>query len=47
MTGPHCLTKRINNQFYPSDEALATDIARVMNLELKALVKGRGVDDSD
>jgi 5-methyltetrahydropteroyltriglutamate--homocysteine methyltransferase len=39
VTGPHCLTKRINNQFYQSEEALATDIARVMNLELKALVK--------
>jgi len=39
VTGPHCLTKRIRNQYYPSEEALATDIARVMNLELKALVK--------
>ena len=39
ITGPHCLTKRIRNQFYPSEEALAMDIAQVMNLELKALVK--------
>src|SRR5438034_8426901 len=39
VTGPHCLTKRIRNQFYPSEEAFAMDIARVMNLELKALVK--------
>jgi 5-methyltetrahydropteroyltriglutamate--homocysteine methyltransferase len=39
ITGPHCLTKRIRNSFYPSEEALATDIARVMNLELKALAK--------
>ncbi len=39
VTGPHCLTKRIRNQFYPSEEAFATDIARVMNMELKALVK--------
>lgn len=39
ITGPHCLTKRIRNQFYPSEEALATDLARVMNLELKALAK--------
>jgi 5-methyltetrahydropteroyltriglutamate--homocysteine methyltransferase len=39
ITGPHCLTKRIRNQFYPSEEALATDIAKVMNLELKALAK--------
>src|SRR5271168_3000507 len=39
VTGPHCLSKRIRNQYYPSEEALATDIAKVMNLELKALVK--------
>ena len=39
MTGPHALAKRIRNQFYPSEEALAMDLARVMNLELKALVK--------
>ncbi len=39
VTGPHCLTKRIRNKYYPSDEALAMDIAKVMNLELKALVK--------
>jgi 5-methyltetrahydropteroyltriglutamate--homocysteine methyltransferase len=39
ITGPHCLTKRLQNKFYPSEEALAMDIARVMNLELKALAK--------
>jgi 5-methyltetrahydropteroyltriglutamate--homocysteine methyltransferase len=39
ITGPHCLTKRLRNQFYPSDEALAMDIAKVMNLELRALAK--------
>jgi len=39
VTGPHCLSKRIRNQYYPNEEAMATDIARVMNLELKALVK--------
>ncbi len=39
ITGPHCLSKRIRNQYYPSEEAMATDIAKVMNLELKALVK--------
>jgi len=39
ITGPHCLTKRIRNSYYPNEEALATDIARVMNMELKALVK--------
>jgi 5-methyltetrahydropteroyltriglutamate--homocysteine methyltransferase len=39
VTGPHCLTKRIRNKYYPSEEALAMDIAKVLNLELKALVK--------
>lgn len=39
VTGPHCLSKRIRNLYYPSEEALAMDIARVMNLELKALAK--------
>ncbi|MGH9746454.1 MAG: methionine synthase [Candidatus Acidiferrales bacterium] len=39
VTGPHSLTKRIRNEFYPSEEALAMDIARVLNLELKELVK--------
>jgi 5-methyltetrahydropteroyltriglutamate--homocysteine methyltransferase len=39
VTGPHSLTKRIRNNYYPSEEALAMDIARVMNLELKELVK--------
>jgi len=39
VTGPHCLTKRIRNQHYPTEEALALDLAKVMNLELKALVK--------
>src|SRR5690348_17240534 len=39
ITGPHCLSKRIRNQYYPSEEALAMDLARVMNLEVKALAK--------
>jgi 5-methyltetrahydropteroyltriglutamate--homocysteine methyltransferase len=39
VTGPHSLTKRIRNEYYPSEEALAMDLARVMNLELKELVK--------
>ena len=39
VTGPHCLTKRIRNKYYPTEEALAMDIAKVLNLELKALVK--------
>ena len=39
ITGPHCLTKRIRNQHYPSEENLAIDLGRVFNLELKELVK--------
>src|SRR5271167_500680 len=39
VTGPHCLTKRIRNKYYPTEEALAMDLAKVLNLELKALVK--------
>lgn len=39
ITGPHSLTKRIRNKHYPSEAALATDIARVMNMELKELAK--------
>ena len=39
VTGPHCLTKRLRNEFYPNEEALAMDLARVMNMALKALVK--------
>lgn len=39
VTGPHSLTKRIRNKYYPTEAALAADIARVMNMELKELVK--------
>lgn len=39
VTGPHSLTKRIRNKYYPTEAALAMDIARVMNMELKELVK--------
>jgi len=39
ITGPHSLTKRVRNKHYPTEEALATDIARVLNMELKELVK--------
>jgi 5-methyltetrahydropteroyltriglutamate--homocysteine methyltransferase len=39
MTGPHSLVKRIRNKHYPNEAAFAADIARVMNLELKELVK--------
>src|SRR5262245_63880476 len=44
ITGPHSLVKRIRNEFYPSEEAFALDIARVMNLELRELVKGGATD---
>lgn len=39
VTGPHCITKRVENKFYPSEEAFATDIAEIMNQELMALVE--------
>ena len=35
ISGPHTLVKRIRNQFYPSEEAFALDLARVMNSELR------------
>src|SRR5688572_9069087 len=39
VTGPHSLVKRIRNEHYKSEEDFAADIARVMNLELKELVR--------
>jgi 5-methyltetrahydropteroyltriglutamate--homocysteine methyltransferase len=39
ITGPHSLAKRIRNKHYPTEEAFAMDLARVLNLELKELVK--------
>jgi 5-methyltetrahydropteroyltriglutamate--homocysteine methyltransferase len=44
VTGPHSLVKRIRNEHYPSEEAFALDLARVMNLELRELVRA-GVTD--
>ena len=44
VTGPHSLVKRIRNEHYPSEEAFAFDIARVMNLELRELVKAGATD---
>ena len=44
VTGPHSLVKRIRNEHYPSEEAFALDIARVMNLELRELVKAEATD---
>src|SRR5437868_2201323 len=39
VTGPHSLVKRIRNQFYPTEEVFAVEIARIMNLELRELVR--------
>jgi 5-methyltetrahydropteroyltriglutamate--homocysteine methyltransferase len=39
VTGPLSLVKRIRNEHYPSEEALALDVARVMNVELRELVR--------
>jgi 5-methyltetrahydropteroyltriglutamate--homocysteine methyltransferase len=44
ITGPHSLVKRIRNEHYPSEEAFALDIARVLNLELRELVKAGATD---
>jgi 5-methyltetrahydropteroyltriglutamate--homocysteine methyltransferase len=39
ISGPHTLVKRIQNKFYDTEEAFALDLGRVMNLELKELVR--------
>jgi 5-methyltetrahydropteroyltriglutamate--homocysteine methyltransferase len=39
VSGPHSLVKRIRNEFYPSEEAFALDLARVMNAELREMVR--------
>lgn len=44
ITGPHSLVKRIRNEHYPSEEAFALDLARVMNLELRELVRAGATD---
>jgi len=44
ITGPHSLVKRIRNAHYPSEEAFALDLARVMNLELRELVRAGATD---
>jgi 5-methyltetrahydropteroyltriglutamate--homocysteine methyltransferase len=44
ITGPHSLVKRIRNEFYPSEEAFALDIARIMNLELRELCRAGATD---
>jgi 5-methyltetrahydropteroyltriglutamate--homocysteine methyltransferase len=40
VSGPHTLVKRIQNKHYPSEEEFALDLGRVMNFELKELVRG-------
>ena len=44
ISGPHTLVKRIQNRFYPDEEAFALDLARVLNSELRELVRA-GVTD--
>jgi 5-methyltetrahydropteroyltriglutamate--homocysteine methyltransferase len=44
ITGPHTLVKRIRNEHYPSEEAFALDLARVMNAELRELAKAGATD---
>ena len=39
VTGPHMLVKRIRNACYPSEEAFALDLARVLNAELRRLAE--------
>ena len=39
VSGPHTLVKRIQNKHYPSEEAFALDLGRVLNFELKELVR--------
>jgi 5-methyltetrahydropteroyltriglutamate--homocysteine methyltransferase len=39
ISGPHALVKRIRNEHYPSEEAFALDLARVMNSELREMVR--------
>ena len=39
VTGPHSLVKRIKDEHYKDEAAFATDLARVMNMELKELAR--------
>jgi 5-methyltetrahydropteroyltriglutamate--homocysteine methyltransferase len=39
LSGPHTLVKRIQNKHYPSEEAFALDLARILNFEMKELVR--------
>ncbi len=44
VSGPHTLVKRIQNRFYPSEDAFAMDLARVLNTELRELVRAGATD---
>jgi len=39
ISGPHSLVKRIRNQHYQNEEAFALDLAKVMNSELREMVR--------
>jgi 5-methyltetrahydropteroyltriglutamate--homocysteine methyltransferase len=39
LSGPHSLVKRIRNEHYPSEQAFALDLARVLNSEMRELVR--------
>lgn len=44
ISGPHTLVKRVQNRYYPTEEAFALDLARVMNAELRELVRAGATD---
>jgi 5-methyltetrahydropteroyltriglutamate--homocysteine methyltransferase len=44
VSGPHTLVKRIQNRHYPTEEAFALDVARVLNAELRELVRAGATD---
>ena len=39
ISGPHTLVKRIQNKHYPSEAEFALDLGKLLNLELKELVR--------
>ena len=39
VSGPHTLVKRIQNKHYPGEDAFALDLGRVLNFELKEMVR--------
>jgi 5-methyltetrahydropteroyltriglutamate--homocysteine methyltransferase len=39
ISGPHTLVKRVRNLHYETEEAFALDLGRVLNLEMKELVR--------